>query len=58
VNGKLQHPEYLANWIKVLRDDDKAFMKAASLAQAATDFILAASDDDDHEDEGEDSAAA
>lgn len=57
VNGKLQHPEYLANWIKVLRDDDKAFMKAASLAQAATDFILAASDDD-HEDEGEDSAAA
>jgi len=39
VNGQLQHPEYLRHWIKVLQDDDKAFMKAASLAQAAADYI-------------------
>ena len=39
VNGQLQHPQYLANWIKVLENDDKAFFKAASLAQAAADYI-------------------
>jgi antirestriction protein ArdC len=39
VNGSLQHPEYLRNWISVLENDDKAFMKAASLAQAAADYI-------------------
>jgi antirestriction protein ArdC len=39
VNGQLQHPEYLRHWIKVLEDDDKAFFKAASLAQAAADYI-------------------
>jgi antirestriction protein ArdC len=39
VNGRLQHPEYLRNWISVLENDDKAFMKAASLAQAAADYI-------------------
>lgn len=42
VDGHLQHPEYIGHWIKVLKDDPKAFMKAASLAQAAADYITAA----------------
>jgi len=41
VEGKLQHPEYLAAWIKRLQDDEKAIIRAASAAQKAVDFILA-----------------
>lgn len=41
IEGKLQHPEYLAAWIKRLQDDEKAIIRAASHAQKAVDFILA-----------------
>jgi antirestriction protein ArdC len=41
IDGKLQHVEYLASWLKVLKDDNKAIFKASALAQKATDFILA-----------------
>ena len=41
IEGGLQHPEYIANWLKVLNGDKYAVFKAASLAQAASDFILA-----------------
>jgi antirestriction protein ArdC len=34
------HAAYLANWIKVLKDDKRAFITAAGKAQAAADFIL------------------
>lgn len=44
IEGTLQHPEYLASWVKRLGDDEKAIIKAASLAQKATDFILGGSD--------------
>jgi antirestriction protein ArdC len=54
VNGQLQHPEYIGNWIKVLKDDHKAFLKASSLAQAAADFITG----QEAEAEAEEEAAA
>jgi len=34
------HANYLNNWISVLKDDNKAFMKAASLAQKACRYLL------------------
>jgi antirestriction protein ArdC len=36
----LQHPEYLASWIKVLRSDSRAILQAASAAQKAADFVM------------------
>ena len=35
------HSAYLASWLKALRDDKRAIFKAASLAQAAADMVLA-----------------
>ncbi|UKP01482.1 hypothetical protein L6494_30265 (plasmid) [Nostoc sp. UHCC 0870] len=34
------HANYLNNWIQVLKGDNKAFMKAAGLAQKATKYLL------------------
>lgn len=34
------HAAYLSHWIKVLRADSRAILRAASKAQAATDYIL------------------
>lgn len=39
IEGQLRHAEYLANWIKLLDDHDRAFFAAASAAQKAVDFI-------------------
>lgn len=35
------HSAYLAGWLKALRDDKRAIFRAASLAQAAADMVLA-----------------
>lgn len=40
IDGQLQHPEYIANWLKVLKNDKRAILTAASHAQKAADFIL------------------
>lgn len=40
VSGKLQHAEYVQNWIKVLKGDKHAIFKAASLAQEAFDTLM------------------
>jgi antirestriction protein ArdC len=40
IEGHLRHPEYIGNWLKVLKDDKRAVFKASSLAQAAADFVL------------------
>lgn len=45
VPGRLQHSEYLASWLKVLKADNKAIFKAATAAQAAADYILECSAD-------------
>jgi len=39
IKGKLQHAEYLNNWVKVLKQDDKAIFRAASKAREASEFI-------------------
>jgi len=39
IKGKLQHAEYLNNWVKVLKQDDKAIFRAASKAREAAEFI-------------------
>ncbi len=38
--GRTQHPEYVANWLKVLKSDSKAIVVAAQRAQKAADFIV------------------
>ena len=48
----LQHPEYLASWLKVLRSDSRAIMRAASAAQKACDLIMGDADGDDDEGSG------
>ncbi|GMV27614.1 MAG: hypothetical protein AMXMBFR58_36450 [Phycisphaerae bacterium] len=40
VPGKLQHEEYIGNWITLLGKDTKAIFTAARLAQDAADFLL------------------
>lgn len=42
LTGKLQHPEYIANWIKILRGDKRAIFTAASLAKKAHAFLAEA----------------
>lgn len=45
IPGKLQHPEYLANWSKVLSDDKNALWTAASSATKAAEYLwIAASE--------------
>ena len=39
INGNLQHADYVANWISLLKADSKAFFTAASAAQKAADFM-------------------
>jgi antirestriction protein ArdC len=38
------HAQYIASWLKVLRTDNRAIFTAASKAQQAADYMLAASD--------------
>lgn len=39
IDGELRHAGYLQHWIKLLRDDNKAFFTAASAAQKAADHL-------------------
>lgn len=55
LDGQLQHPEYIAGWLKVLKEDKRAILTAASHAQKAADFILR---EQIAEDSQEESAAA
>lgn len=40
LEAELQHPEYIASWLKVLGGDKSAVIVAASQAQKAFDFLL------------------
>jgi len=42
LKGNLQHPEYIGNWIKVLKGNKKAIFTAASLAKKAHAFLAEA----------------
>lgn len=37
----VRHADYVASWLEVLRDDDRAIVRAASLASKAADYLLA-----------------
>ncbi len=39
---QLQHADYVANWLQVLRNDNRAIFTAAKAAQVAADYILQA----------------
>jgi antirestriction protein ArdC len=39
IEAKLQHASYIASWIRLLKDHEQAFFRAASEAQKALDFI-------------------
>lgn len=40
VAGQLQHAEYIAHWLTILRNDKRAIFTAASQAQRAADYLL------------------
>lgn len=44
---RADHAQYLNSWIKVLKGDKRAFMKAAGLAAKAVDFLLPQAQDED-----------
>ncbi len=39
VEGRLQHAAYVADWIRVLKDDKRAVFTAAAKAQQAADYV-------------------
>lgn len=39
IETQLRHAEYIGHWIKVLKNDERAFFRAASKAQKVLDFI-------------------
>lgn len=43
----LQHPSYLAGWLKVLKEDKRAIFTASSKAKQAAAFLLAEREDED-----------
>jgi len=40
IDGKLQHTNYIASWLKALKDDNQAIFKASAMAQKASDYIM------------------
>jgi antirestriction protein ArdC len=36
----VRHADYIASWLAVLREDNRAIFRAASLASKAADFLL------------------
>lgn len=41
VTGRLRHADYIANWLELLRHDDRAVFTAASRASQAADYLRA-----------------
>ncbi|MCC3246426.1 ssDNA-binding domain-containing protein [Methylocystis sp. WRRC1] len=39
VEGRLRHDEYIASWLSLLKEDDRAIFTAASKASAAADYL-------------------
>jgi antirestriction protein ArdC len=48
----VRHADYIGSWLSVLRDDDRAIVRAASAASKAADFLLAFRPDADERVEG------
>jgi len=43
IDGDLRHAGYIASWLRILKNDNKAVFKAAALAQKSADYIKALS---------------
>lgn len=41
IDGDLRHAGYIASWLRILKNDNKAVFKAAALAQKSADYIKA-----------------
>lgn len=39
--GELRHEEYLASWLKILKEDKRAIFRASGQAREASEFLLA-----------------
>jgi antirestriction protein ArdC len=44
IKAELRHAGYIQSYLEVLKDDDKAFFRAAAKAQQAADFLRAFSE--------------
>jgi antirestriction protein ArdC len=42
----VRHADYLASWLEVLREDNRAIIRAASAASKAADYLLAFREND------------
>jgi antirestriction protein ArdC len=51
------HASYIQSWQRVLKQDKHAFVKACSLAQAATDYLVG-EPQEEHQDEQDNAALA
>jgi antirestriction protein ArdC len=58
VTAKLRHASYIANWLKVLKDDKRAVFTAASAASKAADYLLAFSSAESADDDAGELAIA
>ena len=36
----MRHADYIASWLEVLREDDRAIVRAASVGSKAADYVL------------------
>ena len=43
--GELRHEEYLASWLKILKEDKRAIFRASSQAREASEYLLALQSD-------------
>ena len=41
IEPTVRHADYIGSWLAVLREDNRAIFRAASLASKAADFLLA-----------------
>src|SRR5690606_26292063 len=49
IRGELQHADYIASWLRVLKADKRAIFTAASAASRAAEFLSEAAGEDDHD---------
>lgn len=40
ITPTVRHADYIGSWLEVLREDNRAIVRAASLASKAADFLL------------------
>ena len=43
----MRHADYIGSWLEVLREDDRAIVRAASQASKAADYLLTFRSDSD-----------